>query len=126
RLPARGGWDRRGGGTGGGGAGRVDRAWRDPHPAGPEGAGGDRGADVANVVLMGGECLDIAHGERRLFDYRALARCRDDQVRLHVGVSAQNFEQPDTIDRSGGARDPDDESLQRRNLLRKTSSRVFS
>ena len=47
-------------------------------------------------------------------------------MRLHVGLPAQDLEQTDPVDRSGGARDPDDEALQRRNLLRNTSSRVFS
>ena len=44
---------------------------------------------------------------------------------LDVGVPAQHLEEADPVDHAGRARDPDDQTHHKRNLFRKTSSRVF-
>jgi hypothetical protein len=42
--------------------------------------------------VVRGERFHVSHRERRLLDDRALARRRDHQVRLHVGLPAQDLE----------------------------------
>ncbi len=46
-------------------------------------------------------------------------------MRLDFSIAAEDFEETDTEDGAGGARDGDDETCHSRNRRRRTSSRVF-
>src|SRR2546425_11285956 len=105
--------------------GRLDRAGRDHHARGAEGARGDRGTDVLVVVVVRRERLDVLRRVRGLLDDRPLAWDGDDQMGLDIRVAPQRLEEPDPVDRAGRARDANDQTHHRRNLFRKTSSRVF-
>src|SRR2546426_10125 len=106
-----------------------ERLWqaerRDHHARGAEGARGDRGTDVLVVVVVRRERLDVLRRVRGLLDDRPLAWDGDDQMGLDVRVAPQRLEEPDPVDRAGRARDANDQTHHRRNLFRKTSSRVF-
>ena len=77
---------------------RLDAARRDNHAGRPEGAAGERSADVPVVVDPRGQGLDVPHRVVGLFHQRALGRAADDQVRLQLRYFPQHLQQPDAVD----------------------------
>src|SRR5262249_36128508 len=102
------------------------RARSHDHAERAERAGGDGGADVAHVVAMMRETLDVADTVAGLLDDRPLAGRGDHDMRLHVRAAAQDLEKSDSVDRTAGAGDTDDQPRHNLKRRRKTSSRVFS